>query len=101
MSERPNSRARQKRKIRVVRDGVRVQTPVGRFSHLQGRTRSCRITNALNEPLPTLPHMRLAFLIPCHRVIRASGALGDYRWRPAGKQAIQARERIRVEADTG
>lgn len=30
----------------------------------------------------------VAFLIPCHRVIRASGATGGYRWGPVRKQAI-------------
>jgi len=34
----------------------------------------------------------VAYLIPCHRVIRASGALGGYRWRPARKAAIVGRE---------
>lgn len=36
----------------------------------------------------------VAILIPCHRVIRESGALGGYRWSPERKLAIQARERI-------
>lgn len=30
----------------------------------------------------------VALLIPCHRVIRESGALGDYRWGAARKAAI-------------
>jgi AraC family transcriptional regulator of adaptative response/methylated-DNA-[protein]-cysteine methyltransferase len=30
----------------------------------------------------------LAYLIPCHRVIRDTGALGDYRWGEARKKAI-------------
>jgi AraC family transcriptional regulator of adaptative response/methylated-DNA-[protein]-cysteine methyltransferase len=36
----------------------------------------------------------VAFLIPCHRVILQSGALGGYRWGLARKQAIQVWERI-------
>lgn len=36
----------------------------------------------------------VAILIPCHRVIRDSGALGGYRWSPERKLAIQAREKI-------
>jgi AraC family transcriptional regulator of adaptative response/methylated-DNA-[protein]-cysteine methyltransferase len=35
---------------------------------------------------------RLAFLIPCHRVIRETGAIGDYRWGAARKKAIIAWE---------
>jgi len=34
----------------------------------------------------------VAFLIPCHRVIRGTGALGGYRWGPARKQAMLAWE---------
>lgn len=36
----------------------------------------------------------VALLIPCHRVIQQSGALGGYRWGPSRKLAIQAREKI-------
>jgi AraC family transcriptional regulator, regulatory protein of adaptative response / methylated-DNA-[protein]-cysteine methyltransferase len=32
----------------------------------------------------------LAYLIPCHRVIRDTGALGDYRWGQTRKKAILA-----------
>jgi AraC family transcriptional regulator of adaptative response/methylated-DNA-[protein]-cysteine methyltransferase len=32
----------------------------------------------------------LAYLIPCHRVIRDTGALGDYRWGRTRKRAILA-----------
>lgn len=34
----------------------------------------------------------VAFLIPCHRVIRKTGALGGYHWGTARKQAMLARE---------
>jgi AraC family transcriptional regulator, regulatory protein of adaptative response / methylated-DNA-[protein]-cysteine methyltransferase len=37
-------------------------------------------------------HNSLAYLIPCHRVIRETGALGDYRWGPVRKRAILAWE---------
>jgi AraC family transcriptional regulator of adaptative response/methylated-DNA-[protein]-cysteine methyltransferase len=35
---------------------------------------------------------RLAWLIPCHRVIRETGACGNYRWGPARKRAMLAWE---------
>jgi AraC family transcriptional regulator of adaptative response/methylated-DNA-[protein]-cysteine methyltransferase len=34
----------------------------------------------------------VAFLIPCHRVIRETGVIGDYRWGPGRKTAILAWE---------
>lgn len=39
----------------------------------------------------------VAFLIPCHRVIRQSGALGEYRWGADRKRAIVAWEAARRE----
>lgn len=38
----------------------------------------------------------VAFVIPCHRVIQQSGALGGYRWGPVRKQAIQLWEAART-----
>jgi AraC family transcriptional regulator of adaptative response/methylated-DNA-[protein]-cysteine methyltransferase len=35
----------------------------------------------------------VAWLVPCHRVIRADGSLGGYRWGPACKKAMLAWER--------
>ena len=40
---------------------------------------------------------RVGFLVPCHRVIRSSGALGGYRWGAERKQAMLARERLARE----
>lgn len=38
----------------------------------------------------------VAFLIPCHRVIRSTGALGDYRWGSQRKRLILAWEALRT-----
>ena len=40
----------------------------------------------------------IAWLIPCHRVIRATGAFGDYRWGAARKKAIVGWEAARKQA---
>lgn len=39
----------------------------------------------------------VAFLIPCHRVIRKMGVVGDYRWGAARKKAMLAWEAARRE----
>jgi AraC family transcriptional regulator of adaptative response/methylated-DNA-[protein]-cysteine methyltransferase len=40
----------------------------------------------------------VALLIPCHRVIRASGELGDYRWGPTRKATLIASEAAAARA---
>ncbi|MEO8061770.1 MAG: methylated-DNA--[protein]-cysteine S-methyltransferase [Pseudomonadota bacterium] len=40
----------------------------------------------------------IAWVIPCHRVLRAGGALGGYRWGVARKQMIRRWEEARVGA---
>lgn len=39
----------------------------------------------------------IAFLIPCHRVIQQSGALGGYRWGLERKEAFLAWEKLHVD----
>jgi AraC family transcriptional regulator of adaptative response/methylated-DNA-[protein]-cysteine methyltransferase len=40
----------------------------------------------------------VAYLIPCHRVIRGTGALGQYRWGAPRKAALLGWEAARTEA---
>ena len=39
----------------------------------------------------------IAYLIPCHRVIRKDGVLGEYRWSPTRKKSIIGWEMAKTE----
>jgi AraC family transcriptional regulator of adaptative response/methylated-DNA-[protein]-cysteine methyltransferase len=61
-------------------------TTYGRVAAAAGRPRAHRAVGTAVGANPA------AYLIPCHRVIRQSGALGEYRWYPVRKQAMLAWE---------
>ncbi len=41
----------------------------------------------------------IAYLIPCHRVIKETGAIGEYRWGSSRKRAVLAWEQARKETN--
>lgn len=57
-----------------------------------------QVATAIGRPTATravasaIARNRIGVLIPCHRVIRASGALSNYRWGATRKQALLAWE---------
>jgi AraC family transcriptional regulator of adaptative response/methylated-DNA-[protein]-cysteine methyltransferase len=64
-----------------------------------GETRSyADIARAIGEPKAAraVGHAcgsnKLAFIVPCHRVVRADGSPGGWRWGIARKQALLERE---------
>ena len=54
----------------------------GRLAKAAGVPKAARATGSAVARNP------LAWLIPCHRVIREDGALGNYHWGPARKRAM-------------
>lgn len=54
-----------------------------------------RAVRAVGSALARNP---IGYLVPCHRVIRATGALGDYRWGRTRRRALLAWEDAQLEA---
>ena len=61
----------------------------GALARLIGQPRAARAVGTAVGANP------VAWLIPCHRVLRASGALGGYRWGLERKRAMLAWEALR------
>lgn len=60
------------------------------YTHIAGHTGDPKASRAAGTAIGANP---VAFLIPCHRVIRGSGLLGGYRWGLPCKEALLAWER--------
>ncbi len=68
------------------------------YSELAGEIGSPKAQRAVGT---AIGKNSLAYLIPCHRVIRASGATGNYRWGRPRKKAILAWEASRNSLEDG
>jgi AraC family transcriptional regulator of adaptative response/methylated-DNA-[protein]-cysteine methyltransferase len=64
------------------------------YSHLAESVGSAGASRAVGS---AVGRNAIAFLIPCHRVIRETGVIGDYRWGSARKRAVLAWEQARKE----
>lgn len=65
-----------------------LKIPMGRlatYSGIAGRINSPQAFRAVGSAVGKNP---VAFLIPCHRVIKANGELGEYHWGSTRKNAI-------------
>ena len=93
--------------LRLVVRGTNFQTAVWRalleiprgrvatYSEIAQRVDRPRAVRAVGNAVGA---NQVAFLIPCHRVIRQLGGLGGYRWGTARKQALLAWESARATA---
>jgi AraC family transcriptional regulator of adaptative response/methylated-DNA-[protein]-cysteine methyltransferase len=69
-----------------------LRIPAGSFASYEEVAATIGSPRAVRAVGTAVGHNPIAFLIPCHRVIRASGALGGYRWGTERKRAITAWE---------
>ncbi len=66
--------------------------PRGTIVSYSDIARTIKQPKAVRAIANAVAHNPVAYLIPCHRVLQKSGALGGYRWGIARKKAMLARE---------
>lgn len=75
-----------------------LKTPFGQLSTYGEIAQRIHAPQAARAVGTAIGHNPVALLIPCHRVIQASGALGGYHWGCTRKSAIQTWEMAKLEA---
>ena len=65
-----------------------LRLPMGSVTTYQDIARSIQNPNALQAVGSAVGSNHIAYLIPCHRVIRKDGVLGEYRWTPVRKKSM-------------
>ncbi|MDX1902322.1 MAG: MGMT family protein [Gammaproteobacteria bacterium] len=68
--------------------------PEGSLCSYQAVADSIHQPKAVRAVASAIAKNNIAFLIPCHRVIRSDGSIGQYRWGSVRKQAMIAWENI-------
>ncbi len=69
-----------------------LRIPYGKVCSYQQVAHTINAPNACRAVAKAIAKNPIGYLIPCHRVIRKSGAMGGYRWNCSRKQTIQAWE---------
>jgi AraC family transcriptional regulator, regulatory protein of adaptative response / methylated-DNA-[protein]-cysteine methyltransferase len=65
-----------------------LKIPFGKVASYQTIAKATGQPNASRAVGTAVAHNPVAFLIPCHRVIRSEGIVGNYRWDSCRKAAI-------------
>jgi AraC family transcriptional regulator, regulatory protein of adaptative response / methylated-DNA-[protein]-cysteine methyltransferase len=73
-----------------------LKIPVGRLSTYGNIAKEIKQPNASRGVGSAIGKNPVAYLIPCHRVIKSSGILSGYRWGTARKAAIIGWEAARI-----
>lgn len=74
-----------------------LRIPQGEVTTYQQVAQSIANPKALQAVGSAVGSNHIAYLIPCHRVIRKDGVLGEYRWSSARKKTIIGWEMARAE----
>ena len=73
-----------------------LRIPPGNVASYEDIAQHIHAPRAVRAVANAVAHNPVAWLIPCHRVIRKSGALGGYRWGETRKKALLAWEAAKV-----
>ncbi|HEY3402713.1 MAG TPA: MGMT family protein, partial [Ohtaekwangia sp.] len=65
-----------------------LRIPSGNVTTYQDIAGQIQNPNALQAVGSAVGSNHIAYLIPCHRVIRKDGILGEYRWSSVRKKSI-------------
>ncbi len=65
-----------------------LKIPMGGVTTYQGVAESIKNPKAMQAVGSAVGSNHIAYLIPCHRVIRKDGILGEYRWNSTRKKSI-------------
>ena len=74
-----------------------LRIPAGGLTTYQDIARQIHNPNALQAVGSAVGSNTIAYLIPCHRVIRKDGILGEYRWSSARKKSMIGWEMARFD----
>lgn len=74
-----------------------LKIPLGTVTTYQGIAEQIQSPKAMQAVGSAVGSNHIAYLIPCHRVIRKDGILGEYRWNPTRKKGMIGWEMARSE----
>lgn len=74
-----------------------LKIPMGSVATYQNIATKIQSPRAMQAVGSAVGSNHVAFLIPCHRVIRKDGILGEYRWSAPRKKSIIGWEMAKVE----
>jgi AraC family transcriptional regulator, regulatory protein of adaptative response / methylated-DNA-[protein]-cysteine methyltransferase len=75
-----------------------LRIPMGNVTTYQQIAQAIQNPNALQAVGSAVGSNHVAYLIPCHRVIRKDGILGEYRWEATRKKGIIGWEMAKASA---